>query len=86
MPVGRHYTETWPPQSILYAARHRFGRIMHSWIIDYHHALLIRLIGLVALLGVVFVFHLLARQVWQIGSSRMRHLEQRFPVRGDQKL
>lgn len=75
-----------PSQSILYAARLTFRRIMDNWIIDYHHALLIRLIGLVVLLCVVFTLSLLVRQVCQVGSSLMRHLRQGIPICRHQKL
>jgi hypothetical protein len=66
--------------------RHTFRRIMHNWIIDYHHAWLIRLIGLVVLLCVVFAFRLLARQVRQLGGTLLRHLPQGTPLCRHQKL
>jgi hypothetical protein len=59
---------------------------MSNWIIDYHHAWLIRLISLVLLVAVLFAFQLLARHVWQVGSSLVRRLAQGTPLCRHQKL
>jgi hypothetical protein len=59
---------------------------MSNWIIDYHHALLIRLISLVLLVLVLFALRLLARHVWQVGSSLVRRLPQGTPLCRHQRL
>ena len=59
---------------------------MDNWMIDYHHALLIRGISLALLLCALFAFRLLVRGLWQLGSSLMGRLPQGTPICRHQKL
>lgn len=61
-------------------------RIMDSWIIDYHHALLLRLIGLALLVCALSVFRLLAGCLRQVGRGLFRHSLQGTPICRQQKL
>jgi hypothetical protein len=58
---------------------------MHNWMMDYHHALLIRLAGLVVLFCALSAFRLLARHVWQTTSSLMQRLPQGASICRHQK-
>jgi hypothetical protein len=61
-----------------------FRRIMSNWFLDYHHALQLRLLGMVLLLGVFVVvaaLFSLARGIWPLVRRAIRPPAWRGPVR-----
>ncbi len=53
---------------------------MSNWIIDYHHALMLRLVGVVVFLGVWMTLTLIGRWVWRAASSLMQRPPQGIPL------
>jgi hypothetical protein len=58
---------------------------MNNWTIDYHHALLIRLMSMALLVCALFAIRLFAGHLWQVGSSLFRRLRQGTPKWRHQK-
>ena len=53
---------------------------MSNWIIDYHHALMLRLVGIVLFLGGWVMLALIGHWVWHVGSSLMQRPQERMPI------
>ena len=53
---------------------------MSNWIIDYHHALMLRLLGILLFLGAWVMFTLIGRQVWHAGSNLLQRCAQGIPA------
>lgn len=68
------------PQSILYARRTNFRRTMSHWHFDYHHALLLRLLGMALLLGALAALRVLPPTVWHFATGVSRHTTQSMTI------
>jgi hypothetical protein len=67
--------------SIDFICRHaQIRRIMSNWITNYHHALMLRLMGILLFLGAWIMLALIGRLVWHAGSSLLQRPAQRVPV------
>jgi hypothetical protein len=53
---------------------------MSHWITDYHHALMLRLVGIVLFLGAWMMLALTGRVVWRTGSSLLERPAQGRPI------
>lgn len=60
-------------------------RVMSNWMTDYHHALLLRLLGIALFLGAWTVCRLLVRRIWSFGSLLIQRLPQGAPICWHQK-